>query len=185
LTDTPADTTAPAAPASRRRVLSVFALVALLVVAVDLWTKDLATARLADGHSVRVLGGLVYLLLVRNSGAAFSMGVHHTWVFPVVTVVVVTAILWTARRVSSVAWAVGLGLVLGGALGNLGDRLFRAPGPLFGHVVDFVSLLDPHGRGFPVFNVADAALCCGVGLILLLELTGRRRDGTRVRDSQA
>ena len=72
-------------------------------------------------------------------------------------------------------------LPLGGALGNLGDRVFRAPGPFVGHVVDFVSVFDDAGRVFPVFNVADSALTIGLGLALLLELTGRRRDGTRAR----
>ena len=70
-----------------------------------------------------------------------------------------------------------LGLVLGGALGNLTDRLFRAPGPFIGHVIDFISVFDPGGRVFPVFNAADSALCTGVALAILLELTGRRRDG--------
>jgi signal peptidase II len=74
-----------------------------------------------------------------------------------------------------------LGLVLGGALGNVADRLFRAPGPLVGHVVDFVSLFDDSGQVWPVFNLADSALCVGVVLAVLLELTGRRRDGSRTR----
>jgi signal peptidase II len=160
--------------------VAVLAAVAAVVVGLDLWTKQLATANLADREPVRLFGGAVYLLLVRNSGAAFSMGTRYTWVFPLVTIVVVTVILVAARRLASIGWAVALGLVLGGALGNLGDRLFRAPGPLLGHVVDFISVFDAHGQGFPVFNLADSALCCGVALVILLELTGRRRDGTRV-----
>ena len=80
----------------------------------------------------------------------------------------------------SLPWAVALGLVLGGTIGNLVDRIFRAPGPFVGHVVDFISVFDASGQGFPVFNLADSALCVGVGLAVLLELTGRRRDGTRV-----
>ena len=87
---------------------------------------------------------------------------------------------WLARRLRSVPWAVALGLVLGGALGNLGDRLFRAPGFLVGHVVDFVSVFSPDGHYFAIFNVADSALTCGVVLAILLEVTGRRRDGTRL-----
>lgn len=163
--------------------MALLAVVAVVVVGLDLWTKQLAAANLADREPVRLFGGAVYLLLVRNSGAAFSLGTRYTWVFPLVTVVVVAAILVAARRLASIGWAVALGLVLGGALGNLGDRLFRAPGPLLGHVVDFISLFDPRGQGFPVFNLADSALCCGVGLVILLELTGRRRDGTRVSGS--
>jgi signal peptidase II len=84
-----------------------------------------------------------------------------------------------SRRLRSAAWALALGLVLGGAFGNVGDRLFRAPGFLTGHVVDFASLFAPNGRYWAIFNVADAALCCGVVLAVLLELTGRRRDGGR------
>ena len=87
-----------------------------------------------------------------------------------------------ARKLRSVPWAIALGLVLGGALGNFTDRLFRAPGPFLGHVVDFVSVFDPAGQVFPVFNVADSALCVGVVLAVLLELTGRRarwRPGPR------
>jgi signal peptidase II len=122
----------------------------------------------------------VYLTLTRNSGAAFSLGTHLTFVFPLVTVVVAGWIGWMALRLRSVAWAVALGLVLGGALGNLGDRLFRAPGFLVGHVVDFISVFSPDGHYFAIFNVADSALTCGVVLAIGLEVTGRRRDGTRL-----
>ena len=87
---------------------------------------------------------------------------------------------WMALRLRSLPWAVSLGLVLGGALGNLVDRLFRAPGPFVGHVVDMVSLFDDHGGYWPVFNLADSSLVVGVALAVLLELTGRRRDGTRL-----
>jgi signal peptidase II len=79
----------------------------------------------------------------------------------------------------SVPWAIALGLVLGGALGNLADRLFRAPGPFQGHVVDMISLFAPYGRGFAIFNIADSCLTIGVALAVLLELTGRQRDGSR------
>jgi hypothetical protein len=79
-----------------------------------------------------------------------------------------------------VPWAIALGLVLGGALGNLGDRLFRAPGPFQGHVVDMISLFAPYGEQFAVFNIADSCLTVGVVLAVLLELTGRQRDGSRL-----
>jgi signal peptidase II len=86
---------------------------------------------------------------------------------------------YMARRLRSVPWALALGLVLGGALGNLGDRLFRAPGPFQGHVVDMISLFGPYGEYFAVFNIADSCLSVGVVLAVLLELTGRQRDGSR------
>jgi signal peptidase II len=154
--------------------------VAALVVAIDQVVKQLSLAELSDSDPVRLLGGLIYLSLTRNSGAAFSMASGHTWIFPLVTLVVVGWITWMAVRLRSVPWAVALGLVVGGALGNFTDRLFRAPGPFLGHVIDMFSVFAPYGRAFPIFNVADAALTCGVVLAILLEFTGRQRDGTRV-----
>src|SRR5262245_49804016 len=109
------------------------------------------------------------------------MGTRLTFVFPVIAVLVVGWIAWMARRLRSIPWALALGLVLGGALGNFADRLFRAPGPFVGHVVDFVSLFDDAGRAWPVFNLADSALSIGVVLAVLLELTGFRRSGGRSR----
>jgi signal peptidase II len=150
------------------------------VLLADAATKHVALAALEDRGPVRLLGGAVYLSLTRNSGAAFSLGSDHTWVFPIITAVVVTWIAWMAVRLRSLPWAVALGLVLGGALGNLADRVFRAPGLFVGHVVDMVSVFGPHGEYFPVFNLADSSLVCGVCLAVLLELTGRQRDGSRV-----
>jgi signal peptidase II len=168
---------APSRPAPR--ALVVFGLIAALVVGLDVFTKYLAVTHLTDRPPVRILGGLLYLDVIRNSGAAFSVGTGLTWLFPLIAVVVVGWIVMLSRRLRSAAWAVALGLVLGGVFGNLGDRLFRAPGFLVGHVVDFASLFGPDAKYWPVFNVADASLCCGVVLVVLLELTGRRRDGSR------
>src|SRR5262249_808037 len=106
-------------------------------------------------------------------------------VFPLVTVVVVGWIAWMSSKLRSLPWAVALGLVLGGALGNLGDRLFRAPRPLEGHVVDFISFLSPDGSHFAIFNAADSALTCGVILALVLEVMGRRRDGSRAHHHES
>jgi signal peptidase II len=155
--------------------------VAAGVVGLDIFTKQLALTNLSDGSVVRLFGGLVYFDLTRNSGAAFSIGSRFTVIFPLIAVLVVVAIAFLARRLRSTPWAVALGLILGGALGNFIDRLFRAPGPLHGHVVDFISVFAPGGEDFPIFNAADSALCIGVGLAILLEFTGRRRDGTRHR----
>lgn len=180
--DSPVEPAAPAAVTSHRRALTLFALVAAVAVVLDVVTKQLVVAHLTEGNPVKLLGGAIYLSLIRNGGAAFSMGTHYTFVFPLITLVVIGWIVWMAVKLRSLPWAVSLGLVLGGALGNLGDRLFRTPGPLEGHVVDFISILSPYGRYFAVFNVADSALTCGVVLAVLLELTGRRRDGARVRN---
>ena len=146
----------------------------------DLVTKHLALGALEDREPVRLLGGAVYLSLIRNSGAAWSIGADYTWVFPLITLGVVGWIVWMALRLRSLPWAISLGLVLGGALGNFADRIFRAPGWFVGHVVDMISVFAPYGRVFPVFNLADSALVCGVLLALLLELTGRQRDGSRI-----
>lgn len=164
----------------RRRALLILSLTAIAVVLADFGTKHLALATLADRDPVRLLGGAVYLTLVRNSGAAFGLGSDHTWVFSLVAVGVVGWIGWLTRRLRSLPWALSLGLILGGGLGNLVDRIFRAPGPFLGHVVDMVSLFDPYGRIWPVFNLADSALVCGVLFAFGLELTGRQRDGTRL-----
>ena len=146
----------------------------------DVVTKVLAVARLEGREPVELLGGAVYLVLVRNPGAAFSLATGYTWVLSLVAVAVVVVIVRIARRLRSTGWAVALGLVLGGALGNLADRIFRAPGPLQGHVVDVVSLFAPDGSVWPVFNLADSSIVTGGVLLVLLALTGRELDGTRV-----
>jgi signal peptidase II len=167
------------------RAVAVLAATAVVAVALDQWVKHLSTENLDPTEPVRILGGLVYLSLVRNGGAAFSLGSGYTWVFPLITLAVIGWIGWMTRRLRSVAWAVSLGLVLGGALGNLGDRLFRAPGPFLGHVVDMVSLFAPYGERFAVFNIADSCLSVGVVLAVVLELTGRQRDGSRVTSTRS
>jgi signal peptidase II len=171
----------PDDPAPRRRTVGVLVAATLVVLVIDIVSKQLAVSQLTGREPVRLLGGAVYLDLIRNSGAAFSLGTGYTFIFPVITIAVVAWIAWTARRLGSAPWAVALGLVLGGALGNLTDRIFRAPGPMVGHVVDMVSVFAPRGEFFPVFNAADSALTVGVALAVLLELTGRRVDGTRTR----
>jgi signal peptidase II len=165
------------------RALVVLGLVPVLVIGLDLLTKQLALTYLSDREPLRLLGGALYLTLTRNSGAAFSIGGSFTMLFPLVALVVVTAIILLARRLRSVPWAISLGLIVGGALGNVVDRVFRAPGVLRGHVVDMVSLFDPYGQVWPIFNAADSALFCGVVLAVILEFSGRRRDGTRHSDT--
>lgn len=177
-----ADLAAAPAKTTHARALAMLVAVAVVALALDIISKQLVVAHLREGDPVKVLGGLFYLTLIRNGGAAFSMGTGYTYIFPLITVLVVGWIGWMSAKLRSTPWAVALGLVLGGAFGNLADRLFRAPGPLEGHVVDFISFLSPYGRHFAIFNLADSALTCGVVLAVLLELTGRRRDGSRVRD---
>ena len=160
-------------------------LVALLTVALDAGTKALVVAQLEpDGDHIRLLGGAATLVVSRNSGAAFSFAQGMTLIFTAVAVVVIGYIVRTMPRLRSSWWALTLGLLLGGALGNLIDRLTRAPGFARGHVVDFISV--PH---FASFNVADSAITVGAGIAILLSFRGIEVDGTRkpqaAREDQA
>jgi signal peptidase II len=165
-------------PAGRPRTRLLLVL-AGLVLALDLVTKLVVVALIEPGEDIRVLGGLVYLTQLRNVGAAFSFAEGWTIVFSLIAVAVAVVIVRTARQLFSTGWAVALGLVLGGALGNLIDRVFRDPGFLRGGVVDFLSVFAPDGRIWPVFNVADSAIVCGGILGAVLALRGIEFDGTR------
>ncbi|MCZ7436365.1 signal peptidase II [Micromonospora sp. WMMC241] len=178
-------TTETGAGTPRRRAVGLLLGISLVSLLADLGTKQLALTELPGREPVSVLGGAVYFTLTRNSGAAWSIGADHTWIFPLITFAVIGWIGWMALRLRSLPWAVSLGLVLGGALGNLTDRIFRAPGHFVGHVVDMISLFGPYGEHYPVFNLADSSLCCGVVLAVFLELTGRQRDGSRARAEAA
>jgi signal peptidase II len=174
----PVDRPSGAEPAPRRvGMLVVVAVVALLL---DLGSKTAVVAGLSDRAPIRLLGGLLTLRVTRNSGAAFSIATGMTVVLTLIAIGVVVAILRTARRLRSLPWAVSLGLLLGGATGNLVDRLFRSPAPLKGHVVDWIEL--PH---WPVFNLADSAIVCGGVLAVVLASRGLQIDGTRVSGADA
>jgi signal peptidase II len=164
------------APARRVRLLAG---VALTVLVVDLVTKLLAVRYLEWQPPVRTLGGLVYVQLVRNPGAAFGLATGATWLLTLIAVGVVLVIIRVAGRLRSRGWAVTLGLVLGGAMGNLVDRLFRYPGTFHGWVVDMISVFAPDGRVWPVFNAADSAICTGGVLLVLLAVLGVELDGSR------
>jgi len=148
--------------------------VAAAVFVVDVITKIIAVATLTPDQQVKVIGTLLTLDLVRNSGAAFSFGPGVTIVFTLIAVGVIFFIVRTSRRLVSMAWAVTLGLLLGGAAGNLTDRLLRSPGVFRGEVVDWIQL--PH---WPVFNVADSCIVCGGFLAVVLAARGIRLDGSR------
>jgi signal peptidase II len=182
------DPTAPAAagpmaaePVRRRSRARLLLTVAAVVLALDVATKLLVVATLSDREPLRLLGGAVYLTEARNTGAAFSMAEGATVVFTLIAVAVAVVIVRTARRLYSTVWAVSLALVLGGAVGNLLDRVFRDPGFLRGGVVDFISLFDPYGNVWPIFNVADSAIVCGGVLGALLAFRGIEFDGRRAR----
>jgi signal peptidase II len=160
----------------RTRLLLLLAAGILLT---DLVSKLVVVATIEPGEDIRLLGGALYLTQLRNVGAAFSFAEGWTIVFSLVAVVVAVVIVRTARRLHSTGWAVTLGLVLGGAVGNLIDRIFRDPAFLRGGVVDFLSVFGPDGRVWPVFNVADSAIVCGGILGALLALRGIDFDGSR------
>lgn len=169
---------------ARPKVL-LLAGIAVLVLAIDIVTKTVAVATLEGKEPIELLGGLVNLQVIRNPGAAFSLATGYTWLLTIIAIGVVVVIIRVARRLRSTGWAVALGLVLGGALGNLTDRMFRYPGPFRGHVVDVISVFAPDGRVFPVFNGADCGVVSGGILLVLLALMGRELDGTRSRDKTA
>ena len=149
--------------------------VAAFVLAADAITKALVVMHLRPDEPVHVLGDVLMLDLLRNPGAAFSVGTGDTIVFTAIAVGVVIYIARTARNLRSVGWAITLGLLLGGAIGNLADRIFRAPGLFRGNVVDWIELT----RYWPVFNIADSAIVCGGILTVLLAMFGYHLDGTR------
>jgi signal peptidase II len=160
--------------ARRIRALTVMFGVAIAVLTADAISKALVLGKLPGHPPVRLADGLLTLDLTFNAGAAFGVGTSYTAVIALIVCGVIVYIIRTARRLRSLAWTIALGLLLGGAMGNLGDRLFRAPGPLRGRVVDWINL--PH---FPwTFNLADASITCAAVLIAVLALRGVRIDGT-------
>lgn len=159
-------------------MLVLLAAVAAVVYGLDQLAKQAVVAELELGETVSLLGEVLQLRYVTNPGAAFSLASGFTWILSAIAVGVVVVIIWFARRIRSTAWAVMLGLVLGGALGNLTDRLVRPPRFGEGHVVDFIQVIY-----FPaIFNIADIAIVSSMGLFILLSLRGVRLDGTRAKD---
>jgi signal peptidase II len=161
-------------PTSRARLLTVFGLVAATAYVVDVVSKMVAVDRLTGRPDVEIVGDFFVLHLVRNPGAAFSTGTGFTQVFALLATAAVVVILWFVRKVGSAVWAVALGFLLAGVLGNLTDRLLREPGPLRGHVIDFFML-----PNWPVFNVADICINIAAGLILVQVFRGVHLDGRR------
>ena len=159
--------------AGGRRRVGVLLAVATTVVLLDQISKVMAVAWLDDGRVVEVVDGVLQLRLVRNPGAAFSVATNMTVVLALVATVVVVVILRMSRRLRSGPWALALGCLLGGAVGNLIDRVFREPAPLRGHVVDFLEL-----PNWPVFNLADSAIVGAAVLVVLLTLRGVAFDGS-------
>lgn len=176
--DMQAEAGTPLTHAHPRRTTLVF-LVAAGWLILDQVTKWWAESALTRGEPVPLVGELLQLHLTYNSGAAFSLGTGITPVITAIATLVALAIIWQAWRTRSLPWAITLGILLGGAVGNLVDRYFRAPGPGRGHVVDFLML-----PNFPVFNIADIGVTAAAVAIVLLAMRGRLPDGTRESERQ-
>lgn len=163
-------------PRGRRRILALF-VVALVAYLLDLGTKMLVVAKLEHHEPIQVIGDWLRFVAVRNPGAAFGMGEAFTVIFTCIAAAVIVVIIRLARKLYSLPWAIALGLLLGGALGNLTDRIFRSPGVFEGAVVDFIA-----PAHFAVFNLADSAIVCGGFLIVILSFKGLDPDGTVHKD---
>ncbi|MFF9348621.1 signal peptidase II [Streptomyces sp. NPDC014734] len=180
-TGNPADGTADEASGAtagtgRRKIAALFG-VAVVAYLLDLVSKLVVVAKLEHHQPIEAIGTWLRFDVIRNSGAAFSFGEAYTIVFTAIAATVIVVIARLARKLYSLPWAIALGLLLGGALGNLTDRLLRAPGFFRGAVVDFISV-----EHFAVFNLADSAIVCGGILIVLLSFRGLDPDGTVHKD---
>lgn len=160
----------------RPAVIALLVGVAAVVAVADQSVKAWVVATLPERVPHQIIGNLLIFEHVANPGAAFSLATGATWVFSIIAVAVVVFLIWFARRIRSIAWAVLFGLLLGGTLGNLTDRLIRPPGFGVGHVVDFILVpwLLP-----AIFNLADTAIVTSMCLFVLLTLLGRGIDGSR------
>lgn len=180
------------APLRQAAAGTIIAILAVLVLAADQFTKHLALENLPNQETVPVLGDFLSFYLTKNPGAAFSLGEEVTWIFTIALAAVAVVIAWlAATRVRSRLWAVALGLLLGGVLGNLADRLLREPGFAVGHVIDFINT--PWMWFFPgmspaIYNIADIFIVSMMIGVAILVLVGLHLDGSRdarAHDEQA
>ncbi|MFJ5266966.1 signal peptidase II [Streptomyces sp. NPDC088358] len=170
-------TAAPAQRPKGKRRIAVLFTVAVLAYALDLVSKLLVVAKLEHHAPIEIVGDWLQFEAIRNAGAAFGFGEAFTIIFTMIAAAVIIVIARLARKLYSLPWAIALGLLLGGALGNLTDRIFRSPGIFEGAVVDFIA-----PKHFAVFNLADSAIVCGGILIVLLSFRGLDPDGTVHKD---
>ena len=155
----------------RRSKTGLIAAVVIAVALVDQAVKQIMLSILTEGEPLAVIGDWFRFTLLFNPGAAFSMGGEgSTWLFTTIQLVFVLGVAIAAPRITHSGQAVGLALIAGGALGNFADRIFRAPGFWFGHVVDYISV-----GSFAVFNIADAALTCGVVVFIIAMVLEERK----------
>jgi signal peptidase II len=131
----------------------------------DFATKSWALNSLDSRNPVKLLGNFLQLTLTKNSGAAFSLAQGATIIFTIFAISVVAAIAYYSTKITSFGWSIVLGLALGGILGNLSDRIFRAPGFFTGHVIDWIQL-----PNWPVFNLADSAIVVAASIAVILSI---------------
>lgn len=157
----------------------MLAVLAIAAYAADQLSKAWAVSSLRKGEQHQVIGELLQVRRTANPGAAFSIATNATWVLTIIASCVIIATIYLARRLRSRGWATALGLLIGGALGNLTDRFFREPGGGQGHVVDFLEL-----PNWPIFNVADICIVSAAVLICLLAFRGIAVDGSRIESNK-
>ena len=158
---------------SGRRGFTLWIVTALVGWGIDAGTKQWALSTLPWGTPIPFIGELLQLHLIANPGAAFSLGAGHTWIFTVLSFVVLAFVVALARTLRHTGWALTLGIITAGILGNLTDRLFRPPGFAVGHVIDFLRL-----PAWPIFNVADICVTLGaVALVIVWFRSGVGPDG--------
>lgn len=166
-------------PSRSKRLIAVLIGIAVVTYAIDQLSKAWVVANLQMGEPHPIVGEFFQLRRAANPGAAFSIATNATWLLTIIAIVVIGCTIWAARKLRSRGWAAALGLLIGGALGNLTDRFFRAPGGGKGHVVDMFQL-----PNWPIFNVADVWIVSAAVLICLLAFRGIGIDGTRVSDDK-
>ena len=161
-----------ATPARAKNTLWLL-LVAVLIIAADQFTKNLVLANLEPQRSYPLFGNVVQLYLTFNKAAAFSIGFGATWIFTLISSAAALAVIWFGMRVRTLTWALVGGGLLGGIVGNLIDRITRAPGFPNGQVVDFIQI----PFNFPIFNIADSAICVVAGIVVILVARGQKIGG--------
>lgn len=141
----------------------------IFLTAWTIWLFDFATKQWAisnfDSQPQKILGDLLSFTLVRNSGAAFSFATGFSIFFALLALSVVVAVIYYAKRITSTGWQITAGLLLGGVIGNLTDRIFREPGWLSGHVIDWIQI-----PNWPVFNLADSAIVIAAAISFTLTM---------------
>lgn len=182
--DAPAASSAgESAHARRRRRRGVYLLVmagcGLFAYLLDQLTKLWVVQTMTEGQMIEVFPPVLSWHFIRNSGAAFSIGEDVTWIFTIIQALVPLIVFWLSRRLGSIWWSIAFGLLAGGALGNLTDRLFREPSFGVGHVVDFIAF-----PNFAIFNIADSAVVGAVILICILTFKGIGLDGAPAEHSE-